>query len=537
MGEQMQQNQQNGKRTKLLLIILIGLLVLVAAVGAVLLVNAKMKEKGYSEAISSAEKYLAQNNYEDAIVEYKKAISLNPEEPDVYIDLANVYVEQDEISKAKSILKRGYSKTNSPKIKLMLNRLEGTDILTNDLTEKEEAEPLDLANASENIGWNTSFLQKIESFNFDDYRDEYGSVQSQEMESDGTLQIVHAGLDGVCFYRNTDENKEIVDISRKTPVINAMPEKISLNSLGMLFRNFEGGVSLKRLQMLVGERIEPKLLQDKHVVEIKAENCIMYIETDESGNIVSPNAWNEIVLLNANTKKDEDGHLSGVVIDAVTGDGVNGAELSFTLEDKESPEKSVKTSANGAFSVDLNPGLYTVLVKAADYVEEEFLFEIEKGKNYSGEEFVISPELASGTARIVLEWNAEPQDLDSYLRGETDDGDDVFINFQRKQSKSGDDMIAELDLDDMDGHGPETTTIYNLNGVYNFQVADFRRTGTMKQFGATVKVYLPGKQPVTITIDPGADVKDIWIVCEIDHGELNIINEAPATDNFREGSK
>lgn len=98
-------------------------------------------------------------------------------------------------------------------------------------------------------------------------------------------------------------------------------------------------------------------------------------------------------------------------------------------------------------------------------------------------------------------------------------------------------MIAELDLDDTDGYGPETMTIYDLNGVYEFQVADFRRTRTMKEYGATVKVYLPNKEPVTITIDPSADVKDIWIVCEIDHGELNIINKAPETDEFSISNK
>lgn len=537
MKDQMQQNQKSGKQSKTLLIILIGLLVVVVAVGAGFFVNGKMKEKGYSEAIASAEKYLAQNNYEDAIVEYKKAIKLNPEDPDAYIDLADVYVEQEDESKAKSILKRGYTKTKSPKIRLMLNRLESAGILTEDLVQKEETQALDLATASQDIGWNTSFLQKLESFDFDDYRDEYGSVQEAKSGDGGFIEIVHSGLDGICYYRNTTENKEIVDTSRKTPEADGMPEKISLNSLDLLFRNFEGGVSLQRLQMLIGERVEPKRLGDRTVLEIKTESIVMYIESDVEGNVVSPNAWNEIVLLNANQKDDEEGHLSGVVIDAVTGDGVNGAELSFILEDKSSPEKQVKTNASGAFSVDLEPGLYTILIEAKDYVEEEFVFEIEKGKSYSGEEFVISPELAKGTARIVLEWGSEPQDLDSYLRGETDGGDDVDVNFRNRQSKAGGNTIAELDLDDTNGNGPETTTIYNLNGVYTFQVADFRRTGTMKQFGATVKVYLPGKQPETITIAPGADVKDIWIVCEIDHGELNIINEAPDSDNFTTSNK
>ena len=66
--------------------------------------------------------------------------------------------------------------------------------------------------------------------------------------------------------------------------------------------------------------------------------------------------------------------------------------------------------------------MYEVTISADGYVDETFEFEMEKDKNYSGEQFTISPELAAGSARIVLEWNAQPQDLDSYLWGNTDKG-------------------------------------------------------------------------------------------------------------------
>lgn len=538
MGVSVQKNHQNGNKTKILLIVLAGLLVIAVAVAAVFFVNGKMVEKSYSEAITSAEKYLARNDYEEAIVHYQKAISVNPKATEGYIGLANVYVAQDQTSKAKAILKKGYKKTNSEKIKLMLNRLDRTEIVTSDLTEKTEPEQtLDLATASQNIGWNTSFLQKAALFDYSDYQNEFGMARSAEDGSGGYLEVVHSGLDGICYYRNTEDNKEIVDVSRKTPTATGMPEKISLNSLDVLFKNFDGCVSLNRLQMLFGERVEPTTLEGRTIVEAKKENCIIRIETDSNGNVISPNAWNEIILLNANNGKSKEGHLEGIVLDAVTGEGVSGAELTFTPEDRSLETETVMTDDSGAFSVDLDPDVYTILIEAEDYIEEDFEFEIEEGRTYSGEQFVISPELTKGTARIVLEWNAEPRDLDSYLFGETDKGDDVGVCFYRRQVKSGGKTIAELDLDERNGYGPETTTIYDLNGVYTFHVADFNRTGTMKQCGATVKVYLPGKQPETITIASGADVKDIWIVCEIDHGKLNIINDAPPTDEFTPGSK
>lgn len=534
MGEK---EQKNKNKTKILLIVLVGVLVLVVALAAVFFVNGKMKEKNYSEAMTSAEKYLAQNNYEDAIIQYQKAISVNPEEDDAYLGIAEVYLLQDEVSKAKAILKKGFSKTDSPKIKLMLNRLERSEIQTSDLTEKAAETTLDLSTASQNIGWNTSFIQKITSFDYEDYKEEFGSVQSADNGDGGYLEVVHSGLNGTCYYKNTSASQNIVDVSRKTPKEEGMPEKLSLNSLEPLFRNFEGGVSLQRLQMLVGEKVQPKLIEGRTAVEVKLTDCVIRIETDSEGNIVSPNAWNEIILLNANSSREKAGHLAGVVMDAVTGEGVEAARLTFKPEDKSLETRTAGTDAAGAFTIDLDPSVYTIVIEAEDYIEEAFEFEIEEGKTYSGVQFVISPELTKGSARIVLEWNAEPRDLDSYLFGETDAGDDVVVKWTQKQAKAGGKLIAELDLDDVDGYGPETTTIYDLNGVYTFQVADFNRTGTMKEYGATVKVYLPGKQPEIITINPGAGVNDIWIVCEIDHGELNIINGAPSTENFTPADK
>ena len=93
-------------------------------------------------------------------------------------------------------------------------------------------------------------------------------------------------------------------------------------------------------------------------------------------------------------------------------------------------------------------------------------------------------------------------------------------------------------LDEMSGYGPETTTIYDLNGVYKFEVVDFLATGTFQDYGATVKVYLPGQsQPEVITMDPNAGVNVVWEVFELDHGELKILNRAPDEENLSHDTK
>lgn len=520
-------------RRKLILTVLCGLLVLILAAAVFLTVNGRMKDRNYTEAMKSAEKYLADNRYEDAVIAYKKAISADPKKEEAYLSLAEVYIEQDEPSKAKAILRKGVEETSSFRLKRMLDSLNGEHLVSFlDGGEKEQPLSVDLKKASGNIAWNTSFLQKILHFDFEAYKDAFGPVKELREDEAGYLEVVHGGLEATCYYRNTEENREIVDVSRRTPSESGMPEKITVSSLDIIFRNFEGGVGIDRLQMLLGEKVTPKRQDERYYIEAAGDGFLLRIETDAEGNVTSSDAWNEIILPDANRKKSSAGRLSGVVTDAVTGDGISRAVLTFIPAKNGNGGETAVSDLAGVFSVDLEPDTYTVRITAEEYIEEEFRFIMREGKQYSGVQFTLSPELTKGTARIVLEWNAEPQDLDSYLNGVTDKGEEVFTSFRHKQGKAGQDVIAELDLDTTNGYGPETTTIYDLNGVYKFQVADYRRTGTMKQYGASVKVYLPGKEPVTITIDPGADVKDIWIVCEIDHGELHIINEAPPADEF-----
>lgn len=519
---------KENRRTKIVLIILTSLLVLVIAVVAFVLVSGKMKESKYTATIEEAQKYLAENNYEQAIVEYKNAISIDPDKEEPYLALADIYIEQENISKARSILKKGYEMTESARIQRKLNVLE-----TQTLAGKtgEGAEEIDLATASQNIAWDTSFIQKIINYTFEDYKNEFGQVVSADMDDDGYLEVRHDKLDAICYYKNTSDNKEIVDNSKKIPFASGMPAKITLDSLGILFRNFDGGASLNRMQMLFGERVEPKTLEGTIYIENKEEDLIARIGTDSEGNIISPNSWNELILPLANEKKTSEGTLEGVVVDAVTGKGVTNATLTFKPKSSSHQTVTENTDSKGAFRAELEADNYEITIQATGYIKEVFTFTVEKGKSYSGEQFVISPEL-SGEARIVLEWNAQPTDLDSHLEGQTDGGSNISISYANKKASSGGSTIAELDLDDRDGYGPETTTIYDLNGVYTFSVVDFLHTGTMAQNGATVKIYLPGQDPTVVQLGASSGVDNVWTVCRIDHGRLEVLNTAGSENDF-----
>ena len=94
--------------------------------------------------------------------------------------------------------------------------------------------------------------------------------------------------------------------------------------------------------------------------------------------------------------------------------------------------------------------------------------------------------------------------------------------------------IAELDVDETDGYGPETVTIYKP-GNYQYRVHDFRHEGLMGGSEAMVKIYMPDQNPVEIQIPAGEG--DLWIVCEFEDGELKIINELEPNHSDRSSYK
>ena len=74
-------------KKRVLIIVCSVLLIFVAAAG-VLLIRNGLKQETYKEAIQTAEKYVAEQNYEDAIVAYENAISAVPDREEPYMGLS-----------------------------------------------------------------------------------------------------------------------------------------------------------------------------------------------------------------------------------------------------------------------------------------------------------------------------------------------------------------------------------------------------------------------------------------------------------------
>lgn len=177
----------------------------------------------------------------------------------------------------------------------------------------------------------------------------------------------------------------------------------------------------------------------------------------------------------------------------------------------------------------LKPGTYTVQVVdqrqvAEPYIRMNFTIVILAGTTVR-ENMTISKTVGSEQIRFVLTWGAEaenvPGDLDSHLVGPGADGAGKFHVYYSDTSYYEDGTLyADLDVDDTDYEGPETTTIYQkVDGVYHFYVHDFtnQHESSNTQLAtsqAAVKVYRGLQNIATYHVPNGTGT--LWDVCTYD---------------------
>lgn len=122
-----QSNQAAGKKSKNLLIAIISIsgIILVGVVIVLIMIFSQPNTNSeLSEQISLGEKYLTEENYDEAIVAFKKAIQIDPNDPQLYIQLADAYIGKGDKDSAVETLENGYKTTGSEEIKKKLNELK-----------------------------------------------------------------------------------------------------------------------------------------------------------------------------------------------------------------------------------------------------------------------------------------------------------------------------------------------------------------------------------------------------------------------------
>lgn len=206
------------------------------------------------------------------------------------------------------------------------------------------------------------------------------------------------------------------------------------------------------------------------------------------------------------------GYASGTIFDATTGQGVEGLKLdvySGILVGAEKPISSpictITSASNGLYKTEaLDAGNYTIFVSDSRdgissvnrYLPTSFTIKVLGNTEVMSQNGTVSSFLDEKQLRIVLTWGDTPSDLDSHLLISTSNGSFGHIYYSNKSYFVDGNKVADLDLDNTTGYGPETTTVYAvIDGTYTFYVHDFTnsRYGEYNSYlsdsGATVYVY------------------------------------------------
>ncbi|MCD4723754.1 MAG: choice-of-anchor J domain-containing protein [Bacteroidales bacterium] len=143
----------------------------------------------------------------------------------------------------------------------------------------------------------------------------------------------------------------------------------------------------------------------------------------------------------------------------------------------------------------------------------------------------LSPILGNDQMRFVLNWGADPSDLDEHLRTPEIEGSTYHV-YYINQGSINSAPYAALDHDDVTGFGPETTTIYQFfNGTYHFYIYKYAGTGTLTTSSAVVQIYNETGLIFTLQV-PTTGTGDYWYVATVDGTSqaLNIINTIQETE-------
>lgn len=224
----------------------------------------------------------------------------------------------------------------------------------------------------------------------------------------------------------------------------------------------------------------------------------------------------------------ESGKVSGEIIDAATGDGIEG--VSYVIRDNWD-NLTGDVVASGSFdssfyTLSLPVGSYTIELTKENYISKHAnIVSSLNGYNYSINMVAVNTEITDSDLRAILTWGEIPADLDSHLYGPTVDGVSLFhVYFNEKEYTNDGETVAFLDLDDITSYGPETTMVIDSNsaGVYSFYVHDYTN-GDYCTSGCTelsnslaqVEVYL-GNERVNIFYVPTGIPGTLWHVFDYD---------------------
>lgn len=157
------------------------------------------------------------------------------------------------------------------------------------------------------------------------------------------------------------------------------------------------------------------------------------------------------------------------------------------------------------------PGTYQVLGTIAGYSDSvELMITVTADEQY----------------RIILTWGETPLDLDSHLFGSLGAGHTFHLSYANMSYTVTEVTYAQLEHDDTNGYGPETTNILLDGdvGTFRFNVHQYSQQHQLTESDATVVLYKGNQQLLHITVPQGQGYERYWNVFQMVGGQVYVID-------------
>ena len=208
-------------------------------------------------------------------------------------------------------------------------------------------------------------------------------------------------------------------------------------------------------------------------------------------------------------------------------------------------EEDVEVSLNGLEVLSDSEGFYSLYVPnflnsyVLTGIGDEFCpyngainIPSDYSSNIFAHNFSISPIPELGEIRIILTWGSNPADMDSHLITPEIDSANFHI-FHANKGNAESAPFVVLDLDDVDGYGPETITIKKLEtGIYTYYVHQYSNDGSLNDSKGRVQIFdSPDCTGEVIDIKEEGEGR-YWDVFKIngENGDVTEINEIVDTE-------
>lgn len=491
---------------------LIAVVIIVAGALAALLNNTDP----YTAHLDEGYRYLQEGDFNNAILQFRMAIQEDSTGEEAYYGLYQAYLHSGQSDLAATTLRMGITSTQSNRLQDLLMQLDAINnapvvqpAVTPDADEVDNKDVVAILNVD--------LLNLFASASYGDYCVQYGTEAGSLSGGEYTRYL--ASIGATLVYANTSSER-VLDEARGVPYNQYLPNEIRLDNVMNLFG---GGRqitfdAIKRLSGISDAAMTGNTITFTH------KGCEVTIVTTESG-LVTYQSENHIVPTGVGVEDEKEYILAATVLDATTGAPVSGAKVRvYEGYNTFGNAEEGTTDSTGKLNVDIvSSGTYTVVVEKDGYITETFEVFVLSNVKETMKTFHISPTISGEGIRFVLTWGASPTDLDSYLVGTSGDGTNVNINFTNMSAANATGVcIAELDVDDTSSFGPETVTLYDTTGSYEFFVDDFTNSGSTSTSGATVKIYVGSTLYATVNITGG--VTDVWHVCTVVDGVITVTN-------------